>query len=62
MLRSVALLLVRTGLGRHDEAAALEQAVDTALVEAPTPDLGGTSTTSDVGDAVLRALDAARTL
>ena len=26
------------------------------------PDLGGTSTTSDVGDAVLRALDAARTL
>ena len=27
-----------------------------------TPDLGGTSTTADVGDAVLRALDAARTL
>ena len=50
------------GLGRHDEAAALERAVDAALVEAPTPDLGGTSTTSDVGDAVLRALDAARTL
>ena len=61
MLRSVALLLSH-GLGRHDEAAALERAVDTALVEAPTPDLGGTSTTSDVGDAVLRALDAARTL
>ena len=50
------------GLGRLDEAAALERAVDTALAEAPTPDLGGTSTTSDVGDAVLRALDAARTL
>jgi 3-isopropylmalate dehydrogenase len=61
MLRSVALLLSH-GLARHDEAAALERAVDTALVEAPTPDLGGTSTTSDVGDAVLRALDAARTL
>jgi 3-isopropylmalate dehydrogenase len=61
MLRSVALLLSH-GLGRHDEAAALERAVDTALIEAPTPDLGGTSTTSDVGHAVLRALDAARTL
>jgi 3-isopropylmalate dehydrogenase len=61
MLRSVALLLSH-GLGRHDEAAALERAVDTALIEAPTPDLGGTSTTGDAGDAVLRALDAARTL
>ena len=61
MLRSVALLLSH-GLGRFDEAAALEQAVDVALAEAPTPDLGGTSTTSEVGDAVLRALDAARTL
>ena len=61
MLRSVALLLSH-GLGRLDEAAALERAVDAALAEAPTPDLGGTSTTRDVGDAVLRALDAARTL
>jgi len=61
MLRSLALLLSH-GLGRFDEAAALEKAVDTALAEAPTPDLGGTSTTSDVGDAVLRALEAARTL
>jgi 3-isopropylmalate dehydrogenase len=61
MLRSVALLLAH-GLGRFDEATALEHAVDIALAEAPTPDLGGTSTTADVGDAVLRALDAARTL
>ena len=61
MLRSVALLLFH-GLGRFDEATALEHAVDSALAEAPTPDLGGTSTTADVGDAVLRALDAARTL
>ena len=61
MLRSVALMLLHS-LGRPDDAAALEQAVDRALAEAPTPDLGGTSTTSDVGDAVLRALDAARTL
>ena len=61
MLRSVALMLVH-GLGRAEDAAALERAVDVALAEAPTPDLGGTSTTADVGDAVLRALDAARTL
>ncbi len=61
MLRSVALLLSH-GLGRFDEAAALERAVDIALVEAPTPDLGGSSSTSAAGDAVLRALDAARTL
>jgi 3-isopropylmalate dehydrogenase len=61
MIRSVALLLSH-GLGRTDEAAALETAVDAALAEAPTPDLGGTSTTTDVGDAVLRNLDAARTL
>jgi 3-isopropylmalate dehydrogenase len=61
MLRSVALMLSH-GLGRADEADALERAVDAALTEARTPDLGGTSTTSDVGDAVLRTLDATRTL
>jgi 3-isopropylmalate dehydrogenase len=61
MLRSVALLLVHA-LDRPDDAAALEHAVDVALAEAPTPDLGGTNTTRDMGDAVLRALDAARTL
>jgi 3-isopropylmalate dehydrogenase len=61
MLRSVALLLSH-GLGRFEEAAALEGAVDLALVEAPTPDLGGSCSTREVGDAVLRALDAARTL
>ncbi len=61
MLRSVVLLLSH-GLDRSDEAAVLAEAVDAALAEARTPDLGGTSTTTDVGDAVLRALDAARTL
>ena len=61
MLRSLALLLSH-GLGRPDEAAALERAVDLAIAEAPTPDLGGTATTKDTGDAVLRALDAAPTL
>jgi 3-isopropylmalate dehydrogenase len=61
MIRSVAMLL-SYGLGRADEAAALESAVDAALTESPTPDLGGTSSTTDVGDAVLRNLGAARTL
>ena len=55
MLRSTALLL-RHGLGREREATALEAAVDAALREAPTPDLGGTATTSQLGDAVLRQL------
>ncbi len=61
MLRSVALMLAHA-LERGDDAAALERAVDVALAEAPTADLGGTATTSEAGDAVLRALDAARTL
>ena len=57
MLRSVALML-RHGLDRPDDAARLEAAVDVALAEAPTPDLGGGATTAEVGDAVLRALGA----
>ena len=57
MLRSTALML-RHGLGRADEAAALERAVDAALAEAPTPDLGGSASTKDVGDTVLRSLEA----
>lgn len=57
MLRSVALLL-RHGLDRHDEAAALERAIDASLREAPTADLGGEATTRDAGDAVLRSLEA----
>ncbi|HKP09385.1 MAG TPA: 3-isopropylmalate dehydrogenase [Gaiella sp.] len=57
MLRSTALLL-RHGLGREEEAVALEGAVDAALVEAPTPDLGGSARTRDLGDAVLRRLAA----
>jgi 3-isopropylmalate dehydrogenase len=56
MLRSTAMLLVH-GLDRPDDAAALEAAVTHALAETPTPDLGGSATTSDFGDAVLRALD-----
>ncbi len=57
MLRSTALLL-RHGLGRAEEADVLERAVDAALVEAPTHDLGGSSSTRDLGDAVLRRLSA----
>ncbi|HTZ04803.1 MAG TPA: 3-isopropylmalate dehydrogenase [Gaiellaceae bacterium] len=51
MLRSTALLLEH-GLARPDEAAALAAAVEAALVEAPTPDLGGTASTSELGAAV----------
>ena len=57
MLRSTALML-RHGLGRDEEADALERAVDVAVREAPTPDLGGSSATREAGDAVLRALGA----
>ena len=52
MLRSVALML-RHGLGRPDEASALERAVDESLDRVTTADLGGTATTREVGDAVL---------
>jgi 3-isopropylmalate dehydrogenase len=55
MLRSTALLLTH-GLGRAGDAAALDVAVDAALAEAPTLDLGGSATTASFGDAVLRAL------
>jgi 3-isopropylmalate dehydrogenase len=57
MLRSTALLLEHA-LGRPDEARRLEHAVDEALETVPTPDLGGSSTTADVADAVLRRLSA----
>jgi 3-isopropylmalate dehydrogenase len=55
MLRSVALLL-RHAAGDHDLAAALERAVDDALVSTPTPDLGGRATTGELTDAVLETL------
>jgi 3-isopropylmalate dehydrogenase len=57
MLRSTALML-RHGLERPDDAARLERAIDDALVTSPTVDLGGTATTRELGDAVLRGLDA----
>jgi 3-isopropylmalate dehydrogenase len=51
MLRSTALMLEH-GLGRPAEAAALVGAVEAALLSTPTPDLGGTATTSEFGAAV----------
>jgi 3-isopropylmalate dehydrogenase len=55
MLRSTTLMLEH-GLGKPAEAQRLEAAVDAALVSAPTPDLGGTATTAEFGEAVLREL------
>jgi 3-isopropylmalate dehydrogenase len=55
MLRSVALLLEHAA-GRADGAAAVEAAVDRAIEEAPTADLGGTATTGEFTDAVVSAL------
>src|SRR6266550_2724824 len=54
-LRSVALML-RYAAGEHDLADRLEQAVDTELTGTPTRDLGGTATTAEFTDAVLRGL------
>jgi 3-isopropylmalate dehydrogenase len=51
-LRSVALMLEH-GLGRLEEARALDAAVDRALETTPTPDLGGSATTGEFADAVL---------
>jgi 3-isopropylmalate dehydrogenase len=55
MLRSTALMLAH-GLGRPEEAGRLDAAVDRALAEAPTADLGGRASTAEFGDAVLAAL------
>ena len=55
MLRSLALLLEH-GLGEPALARAVEAAVTRAIEETPTPDLGGTATTSEFGSTVLAAL------
>ena len=52
-----AAMLLRHSLDLHDEAARIEAAVSTALKGgARTPDLGGTMSTTAMGDAVLAAL------
>ena len=56
MFGSVAMML-RYGLGRQDEAAAVESAVDRALAGGlRTADLGGTATTAETTEAVLEEL------
>jgi 3-isopropylmalate dehydrogenase len=55
MLRSLALLLEHS-LGEPELARSLSAAVTSAMETAPTPDLGGTATTSELGSAVLDAL------
>jgi 3-isopropylmalate dehydrogenase len=57
MLRSAALMLEH-GLGCPDEARLVERAVDAALRDAPTPDLGGSATTAQFGDAAVASLQA----
>jgi 3-isopropylmalate dehydrogenase len=58
MLRSAALLLTYAA-GEPDLAAELERTVDATLETTPTPDVGGTATTLEFTDAVLRSLDRA---
>jgi 3-isopropylmalate dehydrogenase len=55
MLRSTALMLEH-GLDSPAEARRLEAAVESALASTPTQDLGGTATTSEFGETVLREL------
>ncbi|HZO98522.1 MAG TPA: 3-isopropylmalate dehydrogenase [Gaiellaceae bacterium] len=58
MLRSLALALDH-GLGQPALARTLERAVDAARAQAPTPDVGGSATTAEFGDAVLASLEVA---
>ncbi len=58
MIRS-AVLMLEHGLGRRSDARLLDEAVDAALREAPTPDLGGHATTTEFGDVVVGALSGA---
>jgi 3-isopropylmalate dehydrogenase len=55
MLRSLALLLEH-GLGEPALARQVEAAVSRAILESPTPDLGGSASTAEFGSAVLAAL------
>jgi 3-isopropylmalate dehydrogenase len=55
MLRSLALLLEH-GLGEAGLARSLTPAVAAAMEAAPTPDLGGAATTTELGSAVLEGL------
>jgi 3-isopropylmalate dehydrogenase len=56
MLRSTALLLEH-GLGRVEDGRLLARAVDDGLALAPTPDLGGSATTAQLGEAIRARLE-----
>jgi 3-isopropylmalate dehydrogenase len=58
MLRSLAMALEHS-LGEPEQARRLVEAVDAALASTPTPDVGGSATTTELGDAVLAALQVA---
>ncbi|HZQ03438.1 MAG TPA: 3-isopropylmalate dehydrogenase [Gaiellaceae bacterium] len=58
MLRSLALALEHS-LGEPEQARRLEAAVEAALGSSPTPDVGGTATTREFGEAVLAELQLA---
>ena len=50
-------MMLRHGLGMEAQAAAVESAVERALAEGlRTPDLGGTATTAEATQAVLKHL------
>ena len=61
MLRSLAMALQHS-LGEPELARRLEVAVDAALASTPTPDVGGTATTAELGDTVLSELEKATLL
>ena len=61
MLRSLVLALEHS-LGEPEIARRLREAVDAALVQLPTQDLGGWATTAELGDAVLAELSSATLL
>jgi 3-isopropylmalate dehydrogenase len=56
MLRSVAMAL-EYGIGEPALARSLEKAIDVALEQAPTPDIGGSATTREFGDVVLANIE-----
>ena len=59
MLRSVAMMLEHA-FDEEPAARELRQAVETAIREAPTPDLGGTASTREFTDKVVEALSRER--
>jgi 3-isopropylmalate dehydrogenase len=57
MLRSAAMML-ELAFDQNEAAWALRQAIEVAIRETPTPDLGGTATTTQFADKVIATLNA----